>query len=155
MIEKVNVAEKFGRFSEHWKPKIIGELNDSYVKAVKVKGAFVWHDHPSEDELFYVTKGRLRIRLRDGVIDSSPVSSPSFRMGSSIFQSRTLRPMCFCWSRRPRSIRARSGMTAPLPRPSGSSGFQVSEAGAGVAKRRTMRANRSTISVNCPGSGRD
>lgn len=72
MIEKVNVAEKFGRFSEHWKPKIIGELNDSYVKAVKVKGEFVWHDHPTEDELFFVTKGRLRIRLRDGQIDLEP-----------------------------------------------------------------------------------
>jgi quercetin dioxygenase-like cupin family protein len=72
MIEKVNVAEKFGRFSEHWKPKIIGELNDSYVKAVKVKGEFVWHDHPSEDELFFVTKGRLRIRLRAGQIELEP-----------------------------------------------------------------------------------
>lgn len=72
MIEKVNVAEKFGRFSEHWKPKIIGELNDSYVKAVKVIGEFVWHDHPTEDELFFVTKGRLRIRLRDGQIDLEP-----------------------------------------------------------------------------------
>lgn len=72
MIEKVNVAEKFGRFSEHWKPKIIGELNDSYVKAVKVKGEFVWHDHLTEDELFFVTKGRLRIRLRDGQIDLEP-----------------------------------------------------------------------------------
>ena len=72
MIEKVNVAQKFGRFNEHWKPKIIGELNDSFVKAVKVKGEFVWHDHPTEDELFFVTEGRLRIRLRDGQIDLEP-----------------------------------------------------------------------------------
>ncbi|HET9848534.1 MAG TPA: cupin domain-containing protein [Candidatus Dormibacteraeota bacterium] len=71
-MEKVNVAQKFGRFSEHWKPKIIGELNDSYVKAVKAKGEFVWHDHPIEDELFFVTEGRLRIRLRDGQIDLEP-----------------------------------------------------------------------------------
>jgi quercetin dioxygenase-like cupin family protein len=72
MIEKVNVEEKFGRFEEHWKPKIIGELNDSYVKAVKVQGEFVWHDHPSEDELFYVVKGRLVIRLRDAEVALGP-----------------------------------------------------------------------------------
>lgn len=68
MVQKVNVAEKFGRFQDHWKPKIIGELNDSYVKAVKLKGEFVWHEHDREDELFFVTKGRLLIKLRDGDI---------------------------------------------------------------------------------------
>jgi quercetin dioxygenase-like cupin family protein len=72
MIEKVNVEEKFGRFRDQWKPKIIGELNDSYVKAVKVQGEFVWHDHPSEDELFYVVKGNLVIRLRDGEVALGP-----------------------------------------------------------------------------------
>lgn len=72
MIEKVNVEDKFARFREHWQPKIIGELNDSYVKAVKVKGEFVWHDHPSEDELFFVVKGRLMIRLRDGEVRLGP-----------------------------------------------------------------------------------
>ena len=72
MIEKVNVEEKFARFREQWKPKIIGELNDSYVKAVKVQGKFVWHDHPTEDELFFVVKGRLRIRLRDGEVALDP-----------------------------------------------------------------------------------
>src|SRR5207302_4149807 len=46
-------------------PKIVGELNDAYVKLVKVKGEFVWHHHEAEDELFLVVKGRLRIRLRD------------------------------------------------------------------------------------------
>lgn len=72
MIEKVNVEDKFARFREHWQPKIIGELNDSYVKAVKVKGEFVWHDHPSEDELFFVVKGRLVIQLRDGEVRLAP-----------------------------------------------------------------------------------
>ncbi|HKV30087.1 MAG TPA: cupin domain-containing protein [Candidatus Dormibacteraeota bacterium] len=71
-MEKVNLAEKFSRFTEHWQPKIIGELNDSYVKVVKVKGEFVWHDHPTEDELFLVVSGRLRIRLRDGDVDLQP-----------------------------------------------------------------------------------
>lgn len=72
MIEKVNVEDKFARFREQWQPKIIGELNDSYVKAVKVKGEFVWHAHPSEDELFFVVKGRLLIRLRDGEVGLHP-----------------------------------------------------------------------------------
>jgi mannose-6-phosphate isomerase-like protein (cupin superfamily) len=68
MIEKVRVADKFKLFDDHWSPKIIGELNDFYVKAVKFKGEFVWHDHEHEDELFYVVKGRFRILLRDGEV---------------------------------------------------------------------------------------
>lgn len=57
--------KKFDMFREHWKPKIIAELNDSYVKIVKVKGELVWHHHDNEDELFLVLKGRLTIKLRD------------------------------------------------------------------------------------------
>jgi mannose-6-phosphate isomerase-like protein (cupin superfamily) len=65
MQEKVNLAEKFASFSDHWSPKIAGELNDSYVKLVKLRGEFVWHHHDLEDELFLVVKGTLRIGLRD------------------------------------------------------------------------------------------
>lgn len=65
MVESVSLEEKFGMFSEHWKPKIVAEVNDSYVKIAKVSGEFVWHRHPEEDELFLVLKGRLTIRLRD------------------------------------------------------------------------------------------
>ena len=72
MVQKVRVSEKFAQFREPWQPKIIGELNDSYIKAVKVKGEFVWHDHPGEDELFFVTKGRMRLKLRDGELDLGP-----------------------------------------------------------------------------------
>lgn len=64
-FEKVNIAQKFEQFSEHWSPRIAGELNDSYVKLVKVKGEFVWHHHDDEDELFLVVKGRLLIKFRD------------------------------------------------------------------------------------------
>ena len=64
-ISVVNIAEKLGRFQEQWKPKIVGELNDSYVKLVKFQGEFVWHLHEAEDELFLVVKGALRMRLRD------------------------------------------------------------------------------------------
>ena len=65
MIQKVNLAEKFGKFSEQWTPKIAGELNDSYLKLAKVEGRFLWHRHEEEDELFLVIRGRLRIELRE------------------------------------------------------------------------------------------
>ncbi|HEX8559299.1 MAG TPA: cupin domain-containing protein [Pyrinomonadaceae bacterium] len=66
MVEKVNLAEKFALFAEHWSPKIAGEVGDSYVKLVKLRGDFVWHKHESEDEMFLVVKGEIVIRLRDG-----------------------------------------------------------------------------------------
>lgn len=64
-IEKVNLTEKFALFSDHWSPKIAGEVNNFALKLVKVKGEFVWHHHDDEDELFLVYKGRLTIQLRD------------------------------------------------------------------------------------------
>src|SRR4051812_21142778 len=64
-MDKVNLAEKFALFQEHWSPKIVGEINDSYVKLVKFKGEFDWHHHEQEDELFLVVKGRFLIKLRD------------------------------------------------------------------------------------------
>lgn len=64
-IEVVNLAQKFSLFSDYWNPKIAGELNDSYLKVVKLKGEFIWHQHEAEDELFLVVKGRLLIKLRD------------------------------------------------------------------------------------------
>ena len=68
-IPKVNMAQKFSLFCEHWKPYIVGELNGQYVKLVKFQGAFDWHHHELEDELFLVVKGRFRLELRDGSID--------------------------------------------------------------------------------------
>ena len=65
MPEKVNMAQKFASFSDLWNPKIAGEINDCYVKMVKLRGEFVWHHHDHEDELFLVTKGLLRMKLRD------------------------------------------------------------------------------------------
>ena len=64
-MDIVNLSQKFDLFHEHWSPRIVGELNDSYVKLVKLKGEFVWHKHKNEDELFLVVKGRLQIKLRD------------------------------------------------------------------------------------------
>jgi mannose-6-phosphate isomerase-like protein (cupin superfamily) len=64
-MEKVNLAEKLALFTEHWKPKIVGELNGQQVKLVKFQGPFVWHNHDHEDELFLVVKGRFRMEFRD------------------------------------------------------------------------------------------
>ena len=64
-MEKVNLAGKFGLFQDYWSPKIVGEINDTYVKLVKLQGEFVWHHHETEDELFLVVKGSLLMRLRD------------------------------------------------------------------------------------------
>ena len=71
-MDKVNLAEKFSRFADTWSPKIVGEVNDSHVKLVKLKGEFVWHKHEREDELFLVVKGRLRLRLRDRDVELDP-----------------------------------------------------------------------------------
>jgi mannose-6-phosphate isomerase-like protein (cupin superfamily) len=64
-MDKVNLTQKFSMFTDYWSPKIVGELNDSHVKLVKLKGEFVWHQHETEDELFLVVKGNLLIKLRD------------------------------------------------------------------------------------------
>jgi mannose-6-phosphate isomerase-like protein (cupin superfamily) len=68
MPDKVNLAEKFARFSDYWNPRIVGELNGQMVKLAKLKGDFLWHRHAAEDELFLVVKGALEIRMRDGVV---------------------------------------------------------------------------------------
>jgi mannose-6-phosphate isomerase-like protein (cupin superfamily) len=65
MTEVINLKEKFTLFSEYWSPRIVGELNDSYVKLAKVQGEFIWHHHENEDELFFVVKGTLTIKMRE------------------------------------------------------------------------------------------
>ena len=64
-MRKVNLAEKFSLFDEHWSPKVIGELNGQQVKIAKIQGEFVWHHHEDEDELFMVIKGELTVKLPD------------------------------------------------------------------------------------------
>jgi len=63
-VETINLREKFSRFSDYCNPRIIGEVNDCHVKAVKLKGEFIWHHHDQEDELFLVVKGTLRMKFR-------------------------------------------------------------------------------------------
>ena len=72
MVTKINLADKLGRFTDHWSPKIVADLNDNHVKLVKVQGEFVWHQHADEDELFLVLQGELTIELRDGQVTLGP-----------------------------------------------------------------------------------
>jgi mannose-6-phosphate isomerase-like protein (cupin superfamily) len=65
-MKKVNLAQKFELFTEHWSPKVVAELNGQQVKVVKFQGPFVWHRHEQEDELFLVVRGRLRLEFREG-----------------------------------------------------------------------------------------
>jgi mannose-6-phosphate isomerase-like protein (cupin superfamily) len=64
-MEAVNLTDKFSLFSDYFNPRVIGELNDSQVKAVKLQGEFIWLHHDNEDELFLVVKGTLRMKFRD------------------------------------------------------------------------------------------
>lgn len=66
-MKVINIEDKFAQFSDHWNPRIIGELNGQEVKIAKVKGEFVWHNHTDKDELFYIIKGRLKIDFEDGL----------------------------------------------------------------------------------------
>lgn len=71
-MNKVNISEKFSQFSDYYNPRIIGELNGQHVKAVKLKGEFVWHHHDLEDELFLVMQGKLRMEFRDKTVEINP-----------------------------------------------------------------------------------
>ena len=68
-MNKVNVIDKLSLFSDHWNPRIAGELNGQQVKLVKFKGAFVWHKHDHEDEMFYVIKGTFMMEFRDRTVE--------------------------------------------------------------------------------------
>ena len=68
-MDKINIAEKFSKISEYYKPKLVGELNGQDVKIAKLKGEFIWHKHDEEDEMFLIIKGKLLMELRDGNIE--------------------------------------------------------------------------------------
>ena len=70
--DKVSLTEKFGLFSEHWRPKVIASLNGQEVKVIKVQGEFPWHHHETEDEFFLVWKGVFRVEFRDRVVSLKP-----------------------------------------------------------------------------------
>ena len=68
-MDKVNIEEKLSLFTDHWNPRIVGELNGQHVKLVKLQGEFVWHKHDNEDELFYVIKGLLKMQFHDRMVE--------------------------------------------------------------------------------------
>lgn len=67
-FEAINFKDKFTKFTDHWSPRVIAEMNDYQFKLVKVAGEFVWHQHPDTDEVFIVIEGTLTIEFRDGVV---------------------------------------------------------------------------------------
>jgi mannose-6-phosphate isomerase-like protein (cupin superfamily) len=71
-MDVVNLAAGFQRFSEHWSPRIVGTLNGQHVKLARLKGTFIWHEHPKEDEMFLVVRGTLRIVLEDRELTLRP-----------------------------------------------------------------------------------
>jgi len=75
-MKKVNLAQKFSLFTEQYQPKIVGELNDFYVKLVKFQGPFVWHHHDAEDELFFVVKGAMKMGIRENGSEREEIVQP-------------------------------------------------------------------------------
>ena len=69
--KKINLHEKFKKFSEHWTPKVIAEMNDYQFKLAKIKGEFIWHNHKDTDEVFMVIDGKMKIEFRNGTINLS------------------------------------------------------------------------------------
>jgi mannose-6-phosphate isomerase-like protein (cupin superfamily) len=68
-MQKINLSEKLSKFTAHWSPKIVAELNGQHVKLVKFRGEFVWHSHEHEDELFFVVRGSFKMELRDRTVE--------------------------------------------------------------------------------------
>jgi mannose-6-phosphate isomerase-like protein (cupin superfamily) len=67
-FDAINFKDKFSKFTEHWSPRVVAEMNDYQFKLVKVEGEFIWHDHPDTDEVFIVLEGILNIEFRDGLV---------------------------------------------------------------------------------------
>jgi len=68
-MKKINLEDKLSKFSEHWSPKVIAEMNDYQFKLVRIEGEFVWHDHPDTDEVFIVIEGTMQIEFEDRTIE--------------------------------------------------------------------------------------
>ena len=71
-MEKVNLTAKFDLIGEHWRPKVVGELNNQEIKLVKIKGEFPWHHHENEDEMFFAVRGSFRLEFRDRTVELAP-----------------------------------------------------------------------------------
>ena len=68
-MKSINFAEKLSKFTDHWSPKVIAEMNDYQFKLAKLEGEFIWHNHPDTDEVFIVIEGSMSIELEDGIVE--------------------------------------------------------------------------------------
>ena len=69
IMEKINIFEKFSKFTEHWEPRVIAEMNNYQFKLVRIKGDFIWHNHPDTDETFIVIQGNMKIQFKDSIVE--------------------------------------------------------------------------------------
>ena len=69
IMEKINIFEKFSKFTEHWEPRVIAEMNNYQFKLVRIKGDFIWHNHPDTDETFIVIRGNMKIQFKDSIVE--------------------------------------------------------------------------------------
>ena len=67
-MDTINLKDKLAKFSDHWSPKVIAELNDYQFKLVKIQGEFVWHNHPDTDEVFIVIEGSMNIEFENETV---------------------------------------------------------------------------------------
>lgn len=114
--EPVDLAAKLAAFGEHWSPRIVAGFNGHDVMVVKVQGEFVWHSHPETDDFFFVLKGRLTIRMREGDVTLCPASSSWCPRASSIVPWRRRKPTSSSSSRPARPTRAILGRPRPNTR---------------------------------------
>tara|TARA_B100000530_G_C15932525_1_gene477516 strand:+ start:834 stop:1193 length:360 start_codon:yes stop_codon:yes gene_type:complete len=70
-MNKINFKEKFSKFSDHWSPKVIAEMNDYQFKLVKIQGDFIWHNHEDTDETFIVIEGEMKIEFENEIVELS------------------------------------------------------------------------------------
>ena len=68
-MQKISLSDKFSKFTDHWAPRVIAEVNDHQLKLVKIKGDFVWHEHDDADEVFIVIEGSMSIEFEDGIVE--------------------------------------------------------------------------------------
>jgi mannose-6-phosphate isomerase-like protein (cupin superfamily) len=102
MPEKFRLDEKFSRFSEHWRPKVVAALNGQEIKVVKVAGTFPWHQHDDADEFFLVWKGSFRVEFRDHAVELGPGECLIVLRVSSTAPRPTRKRRSCCSSRPPR-----------------------------------------------------
>jgi len=116
-MESIDLMTKFRAVTEHWRPKLIAELNGQEVRLVKFQGVFPWHHHADADELFLARKGAMKIEFRDGVVALQTGNCMLFRAASSIAPRRTTKWRSCSLSPPKRGTPATWKMPGSPPRP--------------------------------------